>query len=57
MSEAVDPGGRTFWVCRFCGNARFLLERPTKCFHCRRGESALQLNDERLFERVRLPER
>jgi rubrerythrin len=37
------------WCCTFCGNVVALQERPTECYHCRRGESELQLNESRLF--------
>jgi rubrerythrin len=53
MSSA-ESGGRQVWACRFCGNLMLREERPTKCLNCRRGESDLQLNDDRLFEKVQL---
>jgi rubrerythrin len=51
VSEASDAKPR-LWRCRFCGNAVLRPGRPTKCYHCRRGESELQLNDERLFQQM-----
>lgn len=50
MSKAAEKP--RLWRCRFCGNAVLRPERPTECYHCRRGESARQLNDDRLFQRV-----
>jgi len=52
MSDVVQEALR-LWRCRFCGSAVLQPARPERCLHCRRGESDLQLNDERLFQRVR----
>jgi hypothetical protein len=44
------------WRCTFCGTIRATDERPTRCFHCRRGESRHQLNEVRLFLKFELEE-
>jgi len=47
--ESVSDGsrGEQLWKCRYCGNVLIRRERPTECYHCRRGEN--DYGETRLF--------